>query len=142
MLVLRLCHPLSALRSCGTFRRIPKQVLLRNYIRTVLAALRDDDASSPSSRTANMASIFPTVFWLAVVLGLLAVVWFFTPKGPQQMYAKTSCNMLGNELTGFTTRVIKTALMLTLTCCYLMWMVTYMAQLHPLIGTPLSNLNC
>jgi hypothetical protein len=24
--------------------------------------------------------------------------------------------------------------MLALACCYLMWMVTYMAQLHPLIG--------
>ena len=29
---------------------------------------------------------------------------------------------------------IRTAVLLTLTCCYLMWAVTYMAQLHPLIG--------
>ena len=31
-------------------------------------------------------------------------------------------------------RLIRTSLMLTLACCYLMWMVTYLAQLHPLIG--------
>ena len=31
-------------------------------------------------------------------------------------------------------RLIRTGSLLALTCCYLMWMVTYMAQLHPLIG--------
>lgn len=30
-------------------------------------------------------------------------------------------------------RTIRTALMLTLACCYLSWMITYLAQLHPLI---------
>jgi hypothetical protein len=35
-------------------------------------------------------------------------------------------------------RTIRTAIMLTLASCYLMWMVTYMAQLHPLISK-LSN---
>ncbi len=28
--------------------------------------------------------------------------------------------------------------MLALAACYLMWMVTYMAQLHPLIGVSIS----
>ena len=29
-------------------------------------------------------------------------------------------------------RLIRTSILLTLTCCYLMWMVTYLAQVHPL----------
>lgn len=31
-------------------------------------------------------------------------------------------------------RVVRTALLISLTGCYLLWMVTYLAQLHPLIG--------
>ncbi|ETW83130.1 vacuolar H+-ATPase V0 sector, subunit M9.7 [Heterobasidion irregulare TC 32-1] len=62
-----------------------------------------------------MASSLPVLFVLVVVAGLMAASWAFTPKGPQQT-------------------LIRTSLMLTLACCYLMWMVTYLAQLHPLIG--------
>ncbi|PCH42498.1 hypothetical protein WOLCODRAFT_71983 [Wolfiporia cocos MD-104 SS10] len=60
-----------------------------------------------------MSSSLPTLFVLAIVLGLMAAAWFFTPKGPQQT-------------------LIKTSVMLTLACCYLMWAVTYLAQVHPL----------
>ncbi|KDQ59348.1 hypothetical protein JAAARDRAFT_34086 [Jaapia argillacea MUCL 33604] len=62
-----------------------------------------------------MSSSFPVVVLLVILLGLLACSWFFTPKGPQQT-------------------LIRTSLMLALTCCYLMWMVTYLAQVHPLIS--------
>ncbi|KAF8554588.1 ATPase, V0 complex, subunit E [Imleria badia] len=61
-----------------------------------------------------MASMFPIVFILVIVLGLMACGYLFVPKGPQQT-------------------TIRTSIMLTLACCYLMWMITYMAQLHPLI---------
>ncbi|KAH7926086.1 hypothetical protein BV22DRAFT_383914 [Leucogyrophana mollusca] len=60
-----------------------------------------------------MPSIFPLVFIFVIVLGLMACGFLFVPKGPQQT-------------------VIRTAIMLTLASCYLMWMVTYLAQLHPL----------
>ncbi|KAL5504283.1 VMA9 [Sanghuangporus vaninii] len=62
-----------------------------------------------------MASGFPVIALLVIVLGLMAVTWLATPKGPQQT-------------------LIRTAVLLALSCCYLMWMVTYMAQLHPLMG--------
>ncbi|KLO17155.1 hypothetical protein SCHPADRAFT_821991 [Schizopora paradoxa] len=62
-----------------------------------------------------MASIFPVIALLVIVLGLMAVAWLGTPKGANQT-------------------TIRTAFLLTLACCYLMWMVTYLAQLHPLIG--------
>ncbi|KIK99582.1 hypothetical protein PAXRUDRAFT_822575 [Paxillus rubicundulus Ve08.2h10] len=62
-----------------------------------------------------MTSIFPVVFVLAIVLGLMACGHLFVPKGPHQT-------------------TVRTAILLTLTSCYLMWMITYMAQLHPLIA--------
>ncbi|KAJ7017416.1 ATP synthase subunit H-domain-containing protein [Mycena alexandri] len=62
-----------------------------------------------------MSTLLPIFFLLALVVGLMTCAALFTPKGPQQV-------------------VIRTAIMLTLAACYLMWMVTYLAQLHPLIG--------
>ncbi|KAJ6512962.1 ATPase, V0 complex, subunit E1/e2 [Mycena sanguinolenta] len=66
-----------------------------------------------------MASILPVFFILAIVIALMTCAAVFTPKGPQQA-------------------VIRTAIMLTLASCYLMWMVTYLAQLHPLLAPVLS----
>ncbi|KAK7033344.1 ATPase, V0 complex, subunit E1/e2 [Favolaschia claudopus] len=62
-----------------------------------------------------MAGVLPVFFILAIVIALMTCAAVFTPKGPQQV-------------------VIRTAIMLTLASCYLMWMVTYLAQLHPLIS--------
>ncbi|KAN0092994.1 ATPase, V0 complex, subunit e1/e2 [Tylopilus felleus] len=66
-----------------------------------------------------MASMFPVTSVLVVVLGLMLCGYLFVPKGPQQT-------------------TIRTSILLTLACCYLMWMLTYMAQLHPLI-VPLKS---
>ncbi|KAF7771593.1 hypothetical protein Agabi119p4_5904 [Agaricus bisporus var. burnettii] len=58
--------------------------------------------------------LFPILAVLVVVAALVACTAFLVPKGPNQV-------------------TIRTALMLTLTAAYLMWMITYLAQLHPLI---------
>ncbi|KAF8501594.1 ATP synthase subunit H-domain-containing protein [Russula emetica] len=63
-----------------------------------------------------MASAFPVLLIFFVVLGLMVTSWFSVRKGPHQT-------------------LIRTSLMLTLTCCYLMWAIAYLAQLHPLEGT-------
>ncbi|KAN0120721.1 ATPase, V0 complex, subunit e1/e2 [Russula decolorans] len=60
-----------------------------------------------------MASAFPVLVVFFVVLGLMATTWFSVRKGPHQT-------------------LIRTSLMLILTCCYLMWAIAYLAQLHPL----------
>ncbi|KAH8100044.1 ATPase, V0 complex, subunit E1/e2 [Cristinia sonorae] len=60
-----------------------------------------------------MSSSLPVVAVLVVVLVLMGCAWVFTRKGENQT-------------------LIRTAIMLTLACCYLMWMVTYLAQVHPL----------
>ncbi|EIM91303.1 uncharacterized protein STEHIDRAFT_128234 [Stereum hirsutum FP-91666 SS1] len=67
-----------------------------------------------------MASSFPVLLVLVIALGLMAVTWFFTPKGPQQV-------------------LVRTSVMLTLACLYLMWAIAYLAQLHPLM-VPRKNL--
>ncbi|KAH9970814.1 ATP synthase subunit H-domain-containing protein, partial [Russula compacta] len=53
----------------------------------------------------------PVVLVLFVVEGLMVVSWLSVRKGPQQT-------------------LIRTGLMLTLACCYLMWAIAYLAQLH------------
>jgi len=67
-----------------------------------------------------MASAFPVLLVLFVVFGLMAASWFSVRKGPQQT-------------------LIRTSLMLTFACCYLMWAIAYLAQLHPL-EVPRTNL--
>ncbi|KAH9930013.1 ATPase, V0 complex, subunit E1/e2 [Fomitopsis serialis] len=60
-----------------------------------------------------MSSPVPVFFIFAIILLAMGIVWFVTPKGPNQT-------------------LIRTSLMLTLMCCYLMWAVTYLAQVYPL----------
>ncbi|KAI0300868.1 ATP synthase subunit H-domain-containing protein [Russula brevipes] len=67
-----------------------------------------------------MASAFPVLLVLFVVAGLMATSWFTVRKGPHQT-------------------LIRTSLMMTLACCYLMWAIAYLAQLHPLDGARTSS---
>ncbi|KII85180.1 hypothetical protein PLICRDRAFT_334843 [Plicaturopsis crispa FD-325 SS-3] len=60
-----------------------------------------------------MSTSLPVLFLLVIAVGLMACAWLFVPKGPHQI-------------------VIRTSIMLTLAACYLMWMITYLAQVHPL----------
>ncbi|KAF9450087.1 hypothetical protein P691DRAFT_811225 [Macrolepiota fuliginosa MF-IS2] len=61
-----------------------------------------------------MGSLAPVLFVFVLAAALVTCSALFVPKGPHQV-------------------TIRTALMLTFAATYLMWMVTYMAQLHPLI---------
>ncbi|KAG0379715.1 MAG: ATPase, V0 complex, subunit E1/e2 [Linnemannia gamsii] len=54
------------------------------------------------------------VFVMAIIVALSAASYLFTPRGPNQT-------------------VIRTALIMTLVSCYLMWAITYLAQLNPLL---------
>ncbi|KIJ91020.1 hypothetical protein K443DRAFT_510438 [Laccaria amethystina LaAM-08-1] len=62
-----------------------------------------------------MSSLFPVFLLLVITAGLMTASALFIPKGPNQV-------------------VIRTALLVGLVAFYLLWMITYMAQLHPLIA--------
>jgi len=66
------------------------------------------------STTTQLMSGYNVLFVLVIVAALMVTSWVFSPKGPNQT-------------------LIRTSSLLTLVCCYLMWMLAYMAQLHPLI---------
>ncbi|SHO78436.1 Similar to S.cerevisiae protein VMA9 (Vacuolar H+ ATPase subunit e of the V-ATPase V0 subcomplex) [Malassezia sympodialis ATCC 42132] len=56
-----------------------------------------------------------TAIWvLFFAAGAGSAVWYTAPKGPNQVLIRWSAVM-------------------TLACCYIMWVCVYMAQLHPLI---------
>ncbi|GJC93912.1 ATP synthase subunit h [Colletotrichum higginsianum] len=57
-----------------------------------------------------------------------AGAWFLSPKGETQITA----NVGGS--------IWRSSLLLALACCYLMWAITFLAQLHPLIEPKRSNL--
>ncbi|GLB40264.1 putative ATP synthase subunit H [Lyophyllum shimeji] len=69
-----------------------------------------------------MASILPVPFVLVVVVALMTCAALFTPKGPHQT-------------------TIRSSIMIALVACYLLWAITYLAQLHPLIA-PILYLAC
>jgi len=62
-----------------------------------------------------MASVLPIAFVFVVIAALMTCSALLVPKGSNQV-------------------VIRTSLMITLAAGYLLWMVTYLAQLHPLIA--------
>ncbi|EJT74620.1 hypothetical protein GGTG_08460 [Gaeumannomyces tritici R3-111a-1] len=63
-------------------------------------------------------SIFIGLFIVGV---MCAVAWFFSPKGENQVLWRSS-------------------LILALVSCYLMWAITFLAQLNPLIVPRRSDL--
>ncbi|KAI8713232.1 hypothetical protein NCS52_01266900 [Fusarium sp. LHS14.1] len=76
-------------------------------------------AGSSSNRssfeTANMAQGYAVFIGLVVIAALCIASWFLAPKGENQVLWRSS-------------------LILAIVSCYLMWAITFMAQLHPLIA--------
>ncbi|KAK8864621.1 V-type proton ATPase subunit E [Kwoniella newhampshirensis] len=68
-----------------------------------------------------MSSFFHVVLVGIIIAAMGAVGWFVLPKGKSQT-------------------LLRSSLLLTLTCCYLMWAITYLAQLHPIISPRRSDL--
>jgi V-type H+-transporting ATPase subunit e len=58
---------------------------------------------------------------LVVAVGLVLVAWLFLPNGPNRIIWRSS-------------------VILSIVSCYLMWAITFLAQLHPLIAPKRSDL--
>ncbi|QUC16721.1 uncharacterized protein UV8b_00962 [Ustilaginoidea virens] len=68
-----------------------------------------------------MAQGYDVFIGLAIIVALCVASWFFAPKGENQVLWR-SC------------------LILSIVSCYLMWAITFLAQLHPLIRPKRSDL--
>ncbi|KAK1518963.1 uncharacterized protein CCOS01_11783 [Colletotrichum costaricense] len=73
------------------------------------------------NQAAKMAQGYSIFVGLVIVVAMGAGAWFLSPKGDTQIIWRSS-------------------LLLALACCYLMWAITFLAQLHPLIEPKRSNL--
>ncbi|KXH33254.1 hypothetical protein CSIM01_03168 [Colletotrichum simmondsii] len=73
------------------------------------------------NRATKMAQGYSIFVGLVIVVAMGAGAWFLSPKGDTQIIWRSS-------------------LLLALACCYLMWAITFLAQLHPLIEPKRSNL--
>ncbi|EMR63173.1 hypothetical protein MGN70_013978 [Eutypa lata] len=68
-----------------------------------------------------MAGGYSVFVGLVIVVAMSVAAWFLSPKGENQTTWRSS-------------------LILAFASCYLMWFVTFMAQLHPLIEPRRNNL--
>ncbi|KAK9468555.1 ATP synthase subunit H-domain-containing protein [Lipomyces arxii] len=68
-----------------------------------------------------MSSGLEVLYVLIAVIGVALGTWFLTPKGDNQT-------------------VWRSSIILTLSMCYIMWALTYLSQLHPLIAPMRSDL--
>ncbi|CRK25321.1 V-type proton ATPase subunit e like protein [Verticillium longisporum] len=68
-----------------------------------------------------MAQGYSIIVGFVVVAALSAIAWFLSPKGENQIIWRSS-------------------LILAFVSCYLMWAITFLAQLHPLIEPRRSDL--
>ena len=76
-----------------------------------------------TKKTKNMASSFYTVVIVFLVVALInTIAWFLAPKK------------------GGNTTVFRSTFILALSMMYLMWAITYLAQLHPLVVPRRSDL--
>ncbi|ROT39428.1 vacuolar ATP synthase subunit [Sodiomyces alkalinus F11] len=68
-----------------------------------------------------MAQGYSIFIGLLVIVVLSVAAWFLAPKSENQIIWRSS-------------------LILAFSCCYLMWAITFLAQLHPLIEPRRSDL--
>ncbi|KAL2206638.1 V-type proton ATPase subunit E [Sarocladium strictum] len=68
-----------------------------------------------------MAQGYSIFIGLAVIVAMCVASWFFSPKGENQVLWRSS-------------------LILAIVSCYLLWAITFLAQLHPLIEPRRSDL--
>ncbi|KAK4251512.1 ATPase, V0 complex, subunit E1/e2 [Corynascus novoguineensis] len=68
-----------------------------------------------------MANGWSVITGLLICVAMAVAAWFFSPKGENQVLWRSS-------------------IILSIACCFLMWAITFLAQLHPLIAPRRSDL--
>lgn len=70
---------------------------------------------------------------------MCVAAWIFAPKGENQVYVQHFPPLFYLMLTPVR-RLWRSSLILSFVSCYLMWAITFLAQLHPLIEPRRSDL--
>ena len=110
-------------------RRSSEQEQALRLSRIAVFSLRDETTTPTMSSVRVIMALIATA-----VIGTIA--WLLMPKGTQQTYCRPCLNSLFVAIDWlYSLRLLRTSVVLTLACCYLMWAITYLAQLHPLIGS-------
>ncbi|KAL7273625.1 H(+)-transporting V0 sector ATPase subunit e [Rhizina undulata] len=97
-----------------------------------------------------MANGYSVFVGLVIIVILSALAWMFSPKGENQTFVLLryhtpffqAQNRLRNtaKLTPDFFSVWRSSLILTFAACYIMWAITLIAQLNPLIAPRRSDL--
>ncbi|KAF4975175.1 hypothetical protein FZEAL_8004 [Fusarium zealandicum] len=92
-----------------------------------------------------MAQGYAIFIGLVVIAALCAVSWFLSPKGENQVsvfaHPRDTPATLSYMLTSLEhCSLWRSSLILAIVSCYLMWAITFLAQLHPLIAPRRSGI--
>ncbi|KAJ3472397.1 hypothetical protein NLG97_g11021 [Lecanicillium saksenae] len=95
-----------------------------------------------------MAQGYSIFVGLFVIVAMCAAAWFLAPKGENRVYVlrlpppdrfarERARHNLGSSTNpgplSSSLRLWRSSLILAIVSCYLMWAITFLAQLHPLI---------
>ncbi|EXM02523.1 V-type H+-transporting ATPase subunit H [Fusarium odoratissimum NRRL 54006] len=91
--------------------------LIARFLRSIFSCRQDQTRST----TSIMAQGYAVFIGLVVIAALCVASWFLAPKGENQVLWRSSA-------------------ILAIVSCYLMWAITFLAQLHPLIAPRKSGI--
>src|SRR4051812_24823711 len=91
-----------------------------------------------------MANGYSIFIGLVIIAAMCGAAWVFAPKGENQVYVlPLACRTLepcAHACVLCVFSLWRSSLILTFISCYLMWAITFLAQLNPLIEPRRSGL--
>ncbi|KAF1738072.1 V-type proton ATPase subunit e [Beauveria bassiana] len=80
-----------------------------------------------------MAQGYSVFIGLFVIVAMCTAAWLLAPKGENRVYVENPPPSIRQPPANARFRLWRSSLILAIVSCYLMWAITFLAQLHPLI---------